>query len=304
MHVLLIGGTGHVGCHLTPQLIENGFEVSVLASGRTSQPNEAVWDKVRIIKHNYSSESLPDAVFEKPPDCVIDMLGSPNTYEWFHGHAAHIIVCGSLWMLGEPKVVPTPESPQSVPCPFPGYAKRYEKIHADLEQAKCDGIAFTAIMPPNICGPGKIPLEAMGGRSLEVHQAHAAGETVILPEGGECLIGPCDAADIANLFYLAVSNREAARGEIFNAGAAYALTATQLVNTFADIYKTTIPIRYVSWREYTENVSPDIGAYWHFKAHMCPDISKARHKLGYEPQYTPEQTLSRAIEWMYRQGLM
>jgi nucleoside-diphosphate-sugar epimerase len=31
---------------------------------------------------------------------------------------------------------------------------------------------------------------------------------------------------------------------------------------------------------------------------MLPDISKIRARLGYEPHYTPEQTLERAVDWM------
>jgi nucleoside-diphosphate-sugar epimerase len=31
---------------------------------------------------------------------------------------------------------------------------------------------------------------------------------------------------------------------------------------------------------------------------MCPDISKAKNLLGYQPKYTPEQSLYRAVEWM------
>jgi nucleoside-diphosphate-sugar epimerase len=59
-----------------------------------------------------------------------------------------------------------------------------------------------------------------------------------------------------------------------------------------------IPIRWVDWQEYITKVCPAVGAHHHYKANMCPDISKIRARLGYEPKYTPEQTMARAVNWM------
>lgn len=36
---------------------------------------------------------------------------------------------------------------------------------------------------------------------------------------------------------------------------------------------------------------------------MCPDISKIR-KLGYEPRYTPEESMERAVAWMRDRGMV
>ncbi|HOE11031.1 MAG TPA: NAD(P)-dependent oxidoreductase [bacterium] len=298
MKVLVVGGTGHVGLHLVPKLLARGIQVTVLSSGRTRMPDDPVWERAQYVRHDYSCDSLPMEIKDVFFDTVIDMLGKEHTYRLFHTHAKHILVCGSTWMYGEPKVVPTPEQAQTIPCPFPSYARRFDHIRRDIRNAKREGIQFTAIMPPNICGPGKIPLEGMGGRSLAVHRAHAAGETVVLPEGAESLIGPCDADDIAELFVAAATNPKPASAEIVNVGSAYSLTATQFIRTIAEIYKAEIPIEYVPWEKYTTEVSTDIGAYWHFKAHTCPDIRKAARLLGYEPKYTPEQSLERAIRWM------
>ena len=132
----------------------------------------------------------------------------------------------------------------------------------------------------------------------------ARGEKVYLPDGPETLIGPCDADDIAQLFALAVENREKAAGQIFNVGSAYALTVGQFVQAYAEIYGVEIPVERVSWEKYVAEINPEKGAWWHFYAAMCPDISKARKLLGYEPCYTPEQTMKRAVEWMKAEGLL
>ncbi|NMB95972.1 MAG: NAD(P)-dependent oxidoreductase, partial [Clostridiaceae bacterium] len=200
-------------------------------------------------------------------------------------------------------IVPIPEIRQEK-CLFEGYEKRYQEILQMLGDSGKHRAVFTAIMPPNICGPGKIPLETSGGRNIAVHRALMEGNPVYLPDGPEALIGPCDASDIANLFALAVNNRIAAAGQIFNAGSAYSVTASQFVNIYSDIYGVDIPIEKVPWEIFKKDICPDIGQWWHFYAHMQPDISKAHKLLDYSPRYTPEETLARAVDWMFANKLL
>lgn len=305
MKVLVIGGTGHIGKFLVPQLLDRGCEVTVLFSGRTPAPETKPWDHVHKVTLDYAREPIHPKEMGLEPEVVIDLPGHlMRAVEAFEGSGVeHFIACGSVWMYGYPKVVPTPEQFYSR-CRAESYARRYEEMQALFDRWRARGPAFTAIMPPNIAGPGKIPLEGWGGRSLEVHRAHQRGEEVPLPDGPEALIGPCDAEDIGHCFALAVFHREAARGHMFNVGSAYALTATRFVETYSEVYRVRIPIRRVGWEEYATRISPDWGAHAHFEMHMCPDISKPRALLGYEPRYTPEAALERGVRWMVDKGML
>lgn len=304
MKIIVVGGTGHIGRFLVPKLVAAGFETLVVASGRTPVPDNEIWSKVKYIKCAVTQASELTQLVDEAPEVVIEIPGSAGAiYESMKPVAKHVIACGSIWMFGEPKVVPTPDQTQNE-CPFEGYAERYAKILQLVDRGRKDGIAFTAIMPPNICGPGKIPLECLGGRSLDVHKDHARGKEVILPDGPDALVGPCDAEDIADCFLKAVLNRDESAYQLFNVAPDYSLTATEFVAAYASIYNVEIPIKRVSWHEYSTKVSPGIGHWWHFKAHMCPDISKAKYRLGYQPQYTPEQTMARAVEWMRDQNII
>ena len=304
MKVMVIGGTGHVGKFMSPQLVEAGHEVVAVGSGRTKPPTEGAWGKVKCVACSIGQGDWADQLRAEKPEVVVEMPGHGKAvYEAFKGHAKHVVLCGSIWMFGLPRSVPTPEVTQN-PCVFDGYKERYADMEAMMAAGEQGGTVVTAIMPPNICGPGKIPLDTLGGRDVEIHKANAAGVEVVLPDGPDALIGPCDAEDIARCFVCAVTNRDAAAGEFFNVGSAYALTAEELVRVFGEIHGVTIPVRRVQWSEYVETVSPGIGWWWHFKAHMRPDISKAQQLLGYEPQHTPEKTLERAVKWMKDEGLM
>jgi len=303
MRVIVIGGTGHIGGFLVPKLVELGHEVLVATRGRKPIPEGPTWAKVRTLK--LPADGAPSALAEQRPEAVIDIVQKHATalYEALRGTCRHFIWCGSLWMLGPPGIVPTPER-RFGPALSESYQPRTDELAELQRRAHRDGVAFTAILPPNICGPGKVPLEMRGGRDVEVHKAHARGEPVTLFEGCNTLIGPCDAEDVAQGFWRALERRDQTAGELFNVGPAYALTASQMVGLFSEIHGVSIPIRWVSYQRFISEVMPEPGANNHFRFHMCPDISKARRKLLYEPAHTPEASMARAVEWMRRHGLM
>lgn len=305
MRVCVIGGTGHIGKFLTPRLVEPGNQVFVAATGSSRPPSGEAWRQVEFVHLKVGLPGWTGPIARLKPEVIIDILqsDSPGLYAATKTSLKHLIVCGSVWMFGEPRVVPTPPVFFSAACSA-GYARRYEQLLKTMEQARMDGIAFTAIMPPNICGPYKIPLDCRGGRSLEAHRSHSRGEPVILPEPGNNLIGPCDAEDVAACFAAAFHHRAAAAGQVFNAGSAYALTLVQFVNTYAAIYKVKIPIEFVDWSKFSRDILPGVGAHWHFKAAMCPDISKTTELLGYHPRHTPEETMERAVRWMVDEKML
>jgi nucleoside-diphosphate-sugar epimerase len=289
-------------------LLQAGHEVVVATSGRTPLPTLPGWESATLVKAAYGragDDAWREIIADIGSEVVIDIIGNDlrALYETTREQCRHLVACGSVYMFGPPRTVPCPDETQA-PCPFESYADRYAVMQELKLEAATAGVAFTAIMPPNICGPGKIPLEPMGGRDIEVHRAMSRGEEMPLPLPGSNLVGPCDAEDIARAFALAVDNRAGAADEIFNVGSAYALTAKQFVEAYGQIYGKDIAIRWVDWEDYVTNVSEGLGAYCHFEFNMCPDISKLRSKLGYQPAYTPEQTLARAVDWMRAEGMV
>jgi nucleoside-diphosphate-sugar epimerase len=308
MRAVVIGGTGHIGMHLIPMLVRDGTDVCVIARGRSAVPPTDAWRGVTIVRAAYEqSAAWKDELLKvlRDGDTLIDILGTDlaTTYDAARKCCAHVINCGSVWMLGTPRRMPCVESVQTALFDG-GYKSRWEVIREVLAASMVGGTAFTAILPPNICGPGKIPLETKGGRSIDVHRALLRGKEVLLPEGADVLIGPCDAEDIAQSFLLACGQPQRAAGQIFNVGSAYALTAPEFVMTYAQIYGVKIPISRIPWQQFATAEVPDPRARYHFEAHMCPDITKIRKLLGFEPRYTPEQAMERAVNWMRQEQLL
>jgi len=56
MKVLVIGGTGHIGSFLVPQLVEDGHVVTVITRGERRPIDNREWEKVTLVKGVYKRD--------------------------------------------------------------------------------------------------------------------------------------------------------------------------------------------------------------------------------------------------------
>ncbi len=307
--VLVIGGYGHIGRFLVPRLVQAGWEVTVLTRGQHPAPDSDAWKnlKHRHIVGDYQElcqqHGWSKVIDEVAPNAIIDIVArnAPEVVAACPAGVEQVIVTGSVWMYGPPRQIPTPERTQG-PFPFDAYRIRYQHLQELL--ATQGGPAITAVMPANIAGPGKIPLDPYGSREIAIHKAMASGMEIVLPYDGLMLVQPSDAEDIAEVYALALDKLDESAGRMFNAAAAYALTYADLVTTYSRIHGEEIPVRSVEWDEFDLIVRPSPDQRYHHEAHMCADITAARQTLGYEPKHTPEAALSRAVEWMQSKDML
>ena len=79
MRVVVIGGTGHIGTYLVPQLVLQGHEVVVLSRGQRDPYQEhGAWQRARIVKVDRQAEdaagTFGSTVAGLEPDVVIDLI--------------------------------------------------------------------------------------------------------------------------------------------------------------------------------------------------------------------------------------
>src|SRR5919106_5705913 len=97
MRVLVIGGTGFIGTHITRELMHLGHELIVFHRGRTPPPpgaREIIGDRRRL------REAAND-VRGVAPDVVVDVVLSSGTQarelmQLFRGHARRIVAVSSM----------------------------------------------------------------------------------------------------------------------------------------------------------------------------------------------------------------
>ena len=110
MKILVIGGTGHVGNYLVPKLLKNGHDVYVGTRGQIQPRDAESLQGAKFIKVNARDKENLCALKEERFDVIIDFPGSAKlVWDVLAEGVSHIIACGSLWMFGYPKIVPTPE---------------------------------------------------------------------------------------------------------------------------------------------------------------------------------------------------
>ena len=123
--VVIIGGSGHVGTYLVPQLVEAGFEVVNVTRGQRQpyQPH-AAWKSVRTVIADRGAEEKAGTFGAKirdlKADIVIDMIcftlaSARHLVEALRGEVGHFLHTGTIWVHGPSAVVPTTEMQPRTP---------------------------------------------------------------------------------------------------------------------------------------------------------------------------------------------
>ncbi|MET3807096.1 nucleoside-diphosphate-sugar epimerase [Nakamurella sp. UYEF19] len=315
MRIAVIGGSGHVGTFLIPRLVRAGHDVVVLTRGQ-SKPylEDPAWDVVeRVVVDRAEAEAagtFGGLVAALDADAVVDMVcftvGSALALvDSLRGRTGHLVHCGSIWMHGLSQRVPILEE-DSLP-PVGEYGVRKALIAKALQQeTAAGGLITTSIHPGHISGPGWAPIGPLGNLDPEVWRILAAGLELSMPGLGTELMSHVHADDVAQLFELALANREAAAGHAFHATAATALTVRGFAAAAASWFGQEPRLRSVSWESFRSITPAEFAdqSWQHLSRNHHVSIEKARRLLGYQPQHAPEDAARTGVDWMLANGLL
>lgn len=308
MRVVVIGGTGHVGTYLVPRLVDAGFHV-INVSRRQREPYRphAAWQQVHQVvidrKAADAKGGFGAQIRALDPDIVIDMICfSPDSARQLvaalRGHVQHFLHCGTIWVHGPSVQVPTDES--QVRRPFGDYGISKAAIESFLLNEARGGFPATIVHPGHIVGPGWVPLNPAGHFNPEIFGRLARGDLVALPNLGMETVHHVHADDVAQVFSLAIANRNSAIGESFHAVSPAALTLRGYAEAMAAWFGQPVNLTFLPWAEWQRTTSPDDArAAWDHIAHSpnC-SIAKAQRLLGYQPRYSSLQGVQEAVRWL------
>ena len=318
MKVLVVGGTGHIGSYLVPELILKGYEVKVVARHPHfyyTDPGLNWEDRVEwIIVDRRKAER--DGTWKKimskvEADVVIDLISyTPEQnrimVEAFRGRIRQFIHCGTIWVYGASRRVPCKESyPKH---PIGDYGKNKARIEEDLiREYQMNGFPATIIHPGHISGKRWLPIDPQGTRNgVKVYERLARGEVIHLPYNGLTTLHHVHASDLAQLFIKAIENRNSALGEAFIGTAPYAMTLLGISEFVASLFGKEPKIKFVPLEQMKQILGPE--AFEITKDHVLHSpncsIEKARRLLGYEPHYTIEDIYKESIEYMLDTGML
>jgi nucleoside-diphosphate-sugar epimerase len=314
-HVVVIGGSGHVGTYLVPRLVAAGFAVTNVSRGeRAPYHPHGAWKQVQSI--SLDREALErDGSFGREiralkPDIVIDMIcftvdSARHLVSALIGHVQHFLHCGTIWVHGPSASVPTTElTPRR---PFGDYGIKKAAIEAYLlEVARLERFPATLVHPGHIVGPGWEPLNPAGHFDPQVFSVLAQGKELALPNFGMETVHHVHADDVAQMFMAAIANRSAALGEAFHTVSPAAITLRGYAEAMALWFGREAKLTYLPWPEW-KHAHGELEAsqtYDHIAHSPNCSIEKAARLLGYRPRYSSIEAVCESVAWLVDQGIV
>ncbi|MFZ6030515.1 MAG: NAD-dependent epimerase/dehydratase family protein [Chloroflexota bacterium] len=317
MRIVVLGGTGHIGTHLVPRLVEAGHEViNVSRNQRRPYQLRAEWDRVAFVEIDRTAAEAEGAfgecVAELEPEVVVDLIcfrleSAQQLVESLQtaGQLRHFLHCGTIWVHGHSTVVPATE--ELLRRPFGEYGQQKAAIEDYLlYEARVNGFPATVLHPGHIVGPGWVPVNPQGNFNPEIFTRLARGQEITLPNLGLETLHHVHADDIAQAFQQAINHWSASIGESYHIVSPAALTLRGYAEIVSRWFGHAPKIKFLAWKQWKETVSEqDQAATWDHLAHSPnASIAKAQRQLAYQPRYTSAQATHEAVRWLIEQGIV
>lgn len=313
MRVLVVGGSGHIGTFLVPRLVRAGHDVTSMSRGtRKAYSDSPEWQQVTQVVVDREQQDIDGTfgatVLAQHPDVVIDLLSftiesTTALVETIRGQVDHLVHCGSLWRYGPSIKLPISEG-EGTPA-IDEYGTQKEMIAQYLKRETASGgLVTTSVHPGHIVGPGWHPTGVLGNTNPETWADISAGRTLRIPGSGAESMHHVHADDVAQVFELAATHRDAAAGEDFHAVAAHALNVRGYATIAAGWFGQQATLESITWDEFRSITTPEFAedSWGHLQRNHVLSIEKSRTLLGYAPAWEPEDAILESVSWLIDQG--
>ena len=309
MNIVLTGGSGFIGSHLSKELLRNGENklvvVDNLLTGNLDniqdlldhenasfiqhdvQDHIEIDEKVDYVFHLASAAS-PVAYTENPVNTLkAGSLGTINTLGLARKHGAEYFLASTSEVYGDPLITPQNEeywgnvNPNGERSMY-DEAKRFAEA-ATATYARSYDIKTKIIRIFNTYGPN---MQLNDGRVVTnlIVQALNDEDLTIYGDGSQTRSFSYVSDTVAGIIAMMESNHY----EVFNIGNPYEMTVKELAETILKLTNSKSKIIYKP----LPNDDPQ---------QRRPDISKAKDKLNWEPKVGLETGLNTTIEWIKKE---
>jgi UDP-glucose 4-epimerase len=305
MKVVIMGGGGFLGSHLSETLLAQGEEVQVfdqpsaryleyssqrgakILTGNFLDPS-AVSDAISDcdVVYHLVSATVPQTSNENPRyDVEINLIGTLQLLELIRkSHVKKIIFSSSGGTVyGIPQEIPIKENHPTDPISSYGIVKlaieKYLHLYWTLY-----GMDYCILRISNAYG-ARQPITPTQGAIAAFLGKAADKEEIIIWGDGTVLRDYIYASDIANAFLRA----SLYQGElkVFNIGSGHGHSLNDIVGAIENITQVPLQIKYLTGRRFDVPVN-------------VLDITRAKSHLGWEPKVRLEEGVLSAFEWMQK----
>ena len=307
--VLVTGGAGFIGSHVTAELLRRGHTVRVIDNFSTGHRENlaAIGGDVELIEGDIRSYERTHAA-TKGVDCVIHLAALPSVPRSIQdplttnavnvtgtlnvvlaardSGTQRVVVASSSSVYGRAQELPKTES--LVPQPISPYG--VSKLAAEqycMGLNAVYGIEAVALRYFNVFGPRQDPNSKYSGVIPKFLSQALDGEPLIIFGDGK---QSRDFTYVDNIVAATLSASECKLDGplICNVGCGDSHTVQALAEAVGRVAGRTVQVEYVPARQ------GDV-------LHSFADITVARKALGYDPQVGLEEGLERTLEWMLTQ---
>jgi UDP-glucuronate decarboxylase len=307
VRILVAGGAGFIGSHLCKAFLDSGHQVTCLdnfVTGRQSNVASLIthdnfalieqniidpWDTGEAFDEIYhlASPASPVGYMMNPIDThLVNSVGTLNLLRLAQRMDARFLFASTSEAYGDPLVHPQSEDYFGNVNPI-GPRSCYDESKRfgesiTMEFVRSQGTDARIIRIFNTYGPHSDPDD---GRIIPAFITHALRDTPLTIFGdGQQTRSLCYVDDLVRGIISAIRAPETT-GHVINLGNPYEQTVNEIAEVILRLCGSSSPINY-------EPARPD-DPY-----RRCPDITKARSLLDWEPKVGIEDGLPRTIEYL------
>lgn len=307
MKILIIGGSRFLGVHIAEDLCRRGHHVEILNRGSRPAPDCASRVYTCDVKDR---QAFSDLLKADQWDVVIDTIMTDADLEFavplLDQRVKHFIHTGSAGVYGGVNRIPARECE-----PLVEHDATYQfngKLREDnvlMNAFNATGFPATSLRASCIYGPGDVPLDGWGGRSVIFFELLRDGAEIPIAGWGNYLLHTGHVHDLGRSFGDAIENPESI-GRIYNIAGPFAMTVNEYVKEIAEVMGVTAKIKHVepdyilkTYSEHTKQRGLDI-----LFQHMCCDIRAAKDDLNWSPIIDFKEGIAENLEWMRAEGMI
>ncbi len=300
MNILVTGGCGFIGSHITDRLTELKHNVCVvddLSGGKIENLNpcavfhkidirskelEAVFEsfKPEIVFHEAAQISMPKSLLDPINDTSRNLTGTVNLLECCRKHRVKkIIYASSAAVYGEPDYLGIDEYHACKPLSPYGLSKLTAEEYIKLF-SKLYGLKYTILRYANVYGIRQEPTGEGGVISILTEKLMKKHPFDVYGDGEQTR----DYVYVKDIVGANIAAMTKADGETINAGTGEPVTITELIRCSEAVSGIKLDLHYLSERK------GDI-------VHSRFNIQKMNDVLGYSPEYSLEKGLKEIYDY-------
>jgi UDP-glucose 4-epimerase len=305
--ILITGGAGFIGSHVADGYLASGHEVVIiddLSTGhRRNLPEQARFyqadltdagelerilsaERPDVINHHAAQKSVRISVEDPAEDARINVIGSLRLLELSRRQGVQKVIFISTGgaIYGEAATIPTPEDYPAWPVSPYGIAKLSVEHYLYYYRDQF-GLPYVVLRYANVYGPRQDPHGEAGVVAIFVERLLADEHCLIYGDGGQTR-DYVYAGDLVRANIAALS--DGVNGT-FNLGTGVETTVNELYQQLQQVMGLSQPARHAPPRAGEQRRS-------------AVDIRKAEREMGWRPEISLREGLSRTVEYFRSLG--